>query len=45
MLTPLVAAAGVLGLLTVVPGPDMAVVTRRAPATDTGTACGPSPGS
>ncbi|WP_458247914.1 LysE family translocator [Streptomyces sp. MAI_2237] len=30
MLTHLMAAAGVLGLLTVVPGPDMAVVTRRA---------------
>lgn len=30
MLTHLLAATGVLGLLTVVPGPDMAVVTRRA---------------
>ncbi|WAZ26025.1 LysE family translocator [Streptomyces cinnabarinus] len=30
MLTHLAAALGVLGLLTVVPGPDMAVVTRRA---------------
>ncbi|MFF3337091.1 LysE family translocator [Streptomyces sp. NPDC002888] len=30
MLTHFVAATGVLGLLTVVPGPDMAVVTRRA---------------
>ncbi|MGW0840591.1 LysE family translocator [Streptomyces sp. NPDC002787] len=30
MLTHLVAAIGVLGLLTVLPGPDMAVVTRRA---------------
>ncbi|KUO06501.1 LysE family translocator [Streptomyces caeruleatus] len=30
MLTHLMAAIGVLGLLTVVPGPDMAVVTRRA---------------
>ncbi|MFF2653160.1 LysE family translocator [Streptomyces sp. NPDC058045] len=30
MLTQLLAAAGVLGLLTVVPGPDLAVVTRRA---------------
>ncbi|MEU2421034.1 LysE family translocator [Streptomyces sp. NPDC007851] len=30
MLTHFVAAAGVLGLLTVVPGPDLAVVTRRA---------------
>ncbi|MEU6095846.1 LysE family translocator [Streptomyces sp. NPDC047079] len=30
MLTPFAAALGVLGLLTLVPGPDMAVVTRRA---------------
>ncbi len=30
MLTHVVTAIGVLGLLTVVPGPDMAVVTRRA---------------
>lgn len=30
MVLELVAAAGVLALLTVVPGPDMAVVTRRA---------------
>ncbi|AZM57121.1 threonine transporter RhtB [Streptomyces sp. WAC 01529] len=30
MLTEIIAAAGVLGLLTVVPGPDMAVVTKRA---------------
>ncbi|MFF3012730.1 LysE family translocator [Streptomyces sp. NPDC057939] len=30
MLTQLVAASGVLALLTVVPGPDMAIVTRRA---------------
>ncbi|WP_030775676.1 LysE family translocator [Streptomyces sp. NRRL S-920] len=30
MFTEIIAAAGVLGLLTVVPGPDMAVVTRRA---------------
>jgi threonine/homoserine/homoserine lactone efflux protein len=30
MVVELVAAAGVLALLTVVPGPDMAVVTRRA---------------
>ncbi|MEU2234052.1 LysE family translocator [Streptomyces vietnamensis] len=30
MLTHLMAATGVLGLLTMVPGPDMAVVTRRA---------------
>ncbi|MGW3513501.1 LysE family translocator [Streptomyces sp. NPDC000994] len=30
MLTHFAAALGVLGLLTVVPGPDMAVVTRRA---------------
>ncbi|WNF00607.1 LysE family translocator [Streptomyces luomodiensis] len=30
MLTHFAAAIGVLGLLTVVPGPDMAVVTRRA---------------
>lgn len=30
MLTHLLAALGVLGLLTIVPGPDMAVVTRRA---------------
>ncbi|GHB72900.1 lysine transporter LysE [Streptomyces viridiviolaceus] len=32
MLTHFVAALGVLGLLTIVPGPDMAVVTRRAVA-------------
>ncbi|MFJ8161710.1 LysE family translocator [Streptomyces sp. NPDC096136] len=30
MLTQLAAATGVLALLTLVPGPDMAVVTRRA---------------
>lgn len=30
MLTQWLAATGVLGLLTIVPGPDMAVVTRRA---------------
>ncbi|WAP59974.1 LysE family translocator [Streptomyces sp. S465] len=30
MLTHFAAAIGVLGLLTIVPGPDMAVVTRRA---------------
>ncbi|MER5806734.1 LysE family translocator [Streptomyces sp. NPDC002033] len=30
MLTQLAAATGVLGLLTLVPGPDMAIVTRRA---------------
>ncbi|WP_369394230.1 LysE family translocator [Streptomyces sp. CG1] len=30
MLTHCAAALGVLGLLTIVPGPDMAVVTRRA---------------
>ncbi|MCX5377481.1 LysE family translocator [Streptomyces sp. NBC_00091] len=30
MLTQLVAATGVLALLTLVPGPDMAIVTRRA---------------
>ncbi|MFI0822010.1 LysE family translocator [Streptomyces sp. NPDC021098] len=30
MLTHILAAIGVLSLLTVVPGPDMAVVTRRA---------------
>ncbi|ELS58573.1 LysE family translocator [Streptomyces viridochromogenes] len=30
MLTHLLAALGVLGLLTLVPGPDLAVVTRRA---------------
>ncbi|MFJ9790944.1 LysE family translocator [Streptomyces globosus] len=32
MLTQLAAATGVLALLTLVPGPDMAVVTRRAVA-------------
>ncbi|MGW0818298.1 LysE family translocator [Streptomyces viridiviolaceus] len=32
MLTHFVAALGVLGLLTIAPGPDMAVVTRRAVA-------------
>lgn len=32
MLTQLVTATGVLALLTLVPGPDMAVVTRRAVA-------------
>lgn len=36
MLTHLVAATGVLGMLTVVPGPDMAVVTRRALAAGPG---------
>ncbi|MBO1332819.1 LysE family translocator [Streptomyces sp. VRA16 Mangrove soil] len=30
MLTPLLTAVCVLGLLTVVPGPDLAIVTRRA---------------
>ncbi|MEV5644137.1 LysE family translocator [Streptomyces flaveolus] len=30
MLTHVLAATGVLGLLTIVPGPDLAVVTRRA---------------
>jgi threonine/homoserine/homoserine lactone efflux protein len=30
MVVHLLAAAGVLGLLTIIPGPDMAVVTRRA---------------
>lgn len=30
MLTQLAAATGILGLLTLVPGPDMAIVTRRA---------------
>ncbi|MGW2419550.1 hypothetical protein ACWC0C_09895 [Streptomyces sp. NPDC001709] len=30
MMTHLAAAIRVLGLLTIVPGPDMAVVTRRA---------------
>ncbi|MEU6658793.1 LysE family translocator [Streptomyces sp. NPDC046821] len=38
MLTHLLAALGVLGLLTVVPGPDMAVVTRRALAAGPGDA-------
>ncbi|GAA0448185.1 hypothetical protein GCM10010361_10130 [Streptomyces olivaceiscleroticus] len=32
MLTQLAAPLGVLGLLTVVPGPDLAIVTRRAVA-------------
>ncbi len=32
MLTQLITATGVLALLTLVPGPDMAVVTRRAVA-------------
>ncbi|POX42713.1 threonine transporter RhtB [Streptomyces sp. Ru73] len=35
MLTHFLAALGVLGLLTIVPGPDMAVVTRRAVAAGT----------
>lgn len=38
MLTHFMAALGVLGLLTVVPGPDMAVVTRRALAAGPGDA-------
>lgn len=38
MLTHVVAATGVLALLTVVPGPDMAMVTRRAVATGLGDA-------
>ncbi|MEU7380654.1 LysE family translocator [Streptomyces sp. NPDC042207] len=38
MLTHLAAASLVLGLLTVVPGPDMAVVTRRALVAGTGDA-------
>ncbi|MFF7901721.1 LysE family translocator [Streptomyces sp. NPDC088817] len=38
MLTHLAAALGVLGLLTVVPGPDMAVVTRHALVGGTGDA-------
>ncbi|MFJ3772343.1 LysE family translocator [Streptomyces sp. NPDC090075] len=38
MLTHLATALGVLGLLTVVPGPDMAVVTRRALAAGRGDA-------
>ena len=38
MLTQLAAAVSVLGLLTVAPGPDLAVVTRRAVAAGTGDA-------
>ncbi|GAA2889434.1 LysE family translocator [Streptosporangium fragile] len=38
MLTHFAASLGVLGLLTIVPGPDMAVVTRRAVAAGPGDA-------
>jgi threonine/homoserine/homoserine lactone efflux protein len=38
LLTHLATAVGVLGLLTIVPGPDMAVVTRRAHTSGTGDA-------
>ena len=44
MVLHLLAAAGVLGLLTMAPGPDMAVVTRRSVVGGRGDALRPALG-